>query len=123
MTVFECSPASSFQMSLSVLCKASGIVGALFFTLIGICIFRVLILHEPTVLNYCNADEDDYFADKDGALKRLSKALQFQTVSYNHHNYEREALSKFVKYIFESELLTNIEIALYLFRFHGLLLY
>ncbi len=88
---------------LNILKQILKIIGLLFLVLFGISIFRALILHEPPVLDYCNPNDQDYVSDTAGLLKRFSEALKFRTVSYDTHNYEREALSGFVNFISKSE--------------------
>lgn len=83
--------------------KAFGIVGLVCSVLVGISIFRALLLHEPPIVGYCSPDEEHFVSDTKNILKRFSEAIRFQTVSYNHHTYEKEALSNFVNYILKSK--------------------
>lgn len=88
---------------LRILLKPFGIFVAFFAALIGICVLRALLWHESPMIDYCNPNEKDFVSDVSGTIKRFSEALKFRTISYSAHNYEREALSDFVKYIFTSE--------------------
>lgn len=88
---------------LRVLLKTLSIFLAFLAILIGICIFKALLWHEPPVTDYCSPNEKYFVADASGPVKRFSQALKFRTISYSAHNYEREALSNFVNYIFKSE--------------------
>lgn len=88
---------------LRVLLKTFGIFAAFLSTLVGICVFRALLWHESPMIDYCNPNEKYFVGDVSDPLKRFSEALKFRTISYSPHNYEREALSDFVKYISTSE--------------------
>lgn len=88
---------------LLVLIKIFSIFVAFLAGLVGICVFRALLWHKSLIIDYCNPNEKDFVSDVSGPLKRFSEALKFRTISYSPHNYEREALSDFVKYISTSE--------------------
>ena len=89
--------------ALRTLLKTFGIFFGFFAALIGMCIIRALFLNQVPVTDYCNPNEKDFVAETSGPLKRFSEALKFKTISYNIHDYEREALSNFVNFISTSE--------------------
>lgn len=87
------------------LLKSFGIFIGFLAALIGICVIRALFMHQVPVIDYCNPNEKDYVAEESGPLKRFSEALKFKTISYSIHNYEKEALSNYMNFIFKSELI------------------
>ncbi|XP_035226139.1 N-fatty-acyl-amino acid synthase/hydrolase PM20D1-like isoform X2 [Stegodyphus dumicola] len=67
--------------------------------LLGIAVFRALILHEDEILDICNSGDVDYIPDNRGISGRFSEALKFQTINYGFHNYNRDALSNFISFL------------------------
>ncbi|KFM71554.1 putative carboxypeptidase PM20D1, partial [Stegodyphus mimosarum] len=70
--------------------------------LLGVAVFRVLILHEDEILDVCNPGDVDYIPDNRGISGRFSEALKFQTINYGFHNYKRDALSNFISFLTKS---------------------
>lgn len=89
--------------ALRILCKTCLLLTGFIVLLLGIAVLRSLILPKERVPESCNSDDKDYIPDSRGLSRRLSAALKFETVSYEEHKYNEEALSEYLKFLIKSE--------------------
>ncbi|GFR12004.1 hypothetical protein TNCT_716871 [Trichonephila clavata] len=85
-----------------LICFVFLLVINLILILLGIAIFRAVVLPKEHLPVLCSTDDKDYVSDQRGLSNRLSEALKFQTVNYEAHTYIRDEIHKFVLYIAKS---------------------